>query len=87
MTEINTNDSRRTNVQSMSLTTSGALLTLCILLTLIIQAGVAFWIHSQMVTRENNLKKDFDNYKIEVENTITALNENMNILNQMVAEK
>ena len=87
MTEITTNDSKGTNVQSMSLTTSGALFTLCILLTLIIQAGVAFWMHTRIEEREKVLKKDFEAYKVEVENTIVSLNESITILNQLVAEK
>ena len=82
-TGILTNNSRGVTIQKNETSYNIFLLAMVLLLFFLIEIGMLYWI----VERENNLKKDFESYKVEVNNQLTQVHLDMTSLVNLYGSK
>lgn len=82
-TGILTNNSRGVTIQKNETSYNILLLAMVLFLFFLIEIGMLYWI----VERENNLKKDFESYKVEVNNQLTNLHSGMKGLIKLYGSK
>lgn len=76
-TGILTNNSRGVTIQKNETSYNILLLAIILFLFFLIEIGLAYWI----VERENNLKKDFESYKVEIDNRFEGV---QSVITQLV---
>lgn len=76
-TGILTNNSRGVTIQKNETSYNILLLAMVLFLFFLIEIGMLYWI----VERENNLKKDFESYKVEIDNRFEGV---QSVITQLV---
>ena len=76
-TGILTNNSRGVTIQKNETSYNILLLAIILFLFFLIEIGLAYWI----VERENSLKKDFESYKVEIDNRFEGV---QSVITQLV---